>query len=224
MGGRETEGPIPCKSVLYARGRLVARARYTQVHARPCTTRQYQWATLASLPGALYDPQAGTQQRVVRQPGPKKKNMDRNREPPPRPSRSYRMDFVVCSKPAGSKQTGLVACRNVREPEQPGLQVGYRGPQRGRWWATVGAASAQALSIGPRALEQSAQSCQWGATAKGGAWQQGFHAAFPQKLGSQHLCCIFFSLFLLGCVFTHQHDVWLSCNLHGLVPERLVTE
>lgn len=59
-----------------------------------------------------------------------------------------------------------MACCNLREPEQPGLQVGYRGPQRGRWWATVGAASAQALSIGPRALEQSAQRCQWGAAQR----------------------------------------------------------
>ncbi|KAK0761463.1 LOW QUALITY PROTEIN: hypothetical protein N5P37_006415 [Trichoderma harzianum] len=157
VGGRERKekGPMPCMHVLYTRGRLVARARYTQVHARPCTTRQYQWETLASLPAP------GETARAK-----KKKNMDRNREPPPRPLRAIeglvQVLVVVCTWP-GSKP---VACCNLREPEQSGLQVGYRGPQRGRWWATVGAASAQALSIGPRALEQSAQRCQWGAAQR----------------------------------------------------------
>lgn len=101
VGGREKEkGPIPCMHVLYTRGRQVARARYTQVHARPCTTRQYQWATLASLPGALCNPQAGTQQSLVRQPGQKKKkNMDRNREPPPRPLRAIEgLVQVLCRR------------------------------------------------------------------------------------------------------------------------------
>lgn len=105
VGGREKEkGPIPCMHVLYTRGSRVARARYTQVHARPCTTRQYQWETLASLPGALCNPQAGTQQRLVRQPGQKRRKIwtetgSRRHSHYEQSRASYRYFVVVCSKP-----------------------------------------------------------------------------------------------------------------------------